>query len=191
MIKQKLKTNNETQFISIEETMNYCEQYREQLIRYCSHYFDYEYEYAKDCVQDAYVALFENLNKGIVIRDYKSWLYTVVFNYQSKVHKNKMNHKEIAFMDNERKDEVIENSNIYNPDYIDQMITDKMIEERAIQIISQLNPDEKELYISYYRKHRKLKDIAVDFNVKYITIRKRDNKLKKKLNEKIKEFENL
>ena len=191
MIKQKLKTNIETQFESIEETMNYCEQYRDQLIRYCSNYFDYEYEYAKDCVQDAYVALFENLNKGIVIRDYKSWLYTVVFNYQSKVFKSKLHRKEMDFMDNEIKDEVIENSNIYNPDYIDQMITDKMIEERAIHIISQLKPDENELYRLYYLEKKKLKDIAVDLNVKYSTLLKRHKKLKIKLHEKIKEFENL
>ena len=177
--------------MSIEEIMIYCEQYRDQLIRYCSNYFDYEYEYAKDCVQDAYVALFESLNKGIVIRDYKSWLYTVVFNYQTKVYKNKINRKEIDFMDNERKDAVIEKSSTYNPDYIDQMITDKMIEERAFQIISHLNSNEKELYISYYLEKKKLKDIAVDLNVKYNTLLKRHKKLKIKLHEKIKEFDDL
>ena len=68
---------------------------------------------------------------------------------------------------------------------------DKMIEEQALHIISQLNPDEKELYILYYWKHKKLKDIAIELNVTHATIRKRHEKLKKKLNSKIKNFENL
>ena len=64
-------------------------------------------------------------------------------------------------------------------------------EEQALHIISQLNPDEKELYILYYWKHKKLKDIAIELNVTHATIRKRHEKLKKKLNFKIKNFENL
>ena len=71
------------------------------------------------------------------------------------------------------------------------MTTDKMIEEQALHIISQLNPDEKELYILYYLKHKKLKDIAIELNVKYDTIRKRHEKLKKKLNSKIKNVNNF
>lgn len=43
---------------------------------------------------------------------------------------------------------MIENLKPYSPDYIDQMTTDKMIEEQALHIISQLNPDEKN-YIYY------------------------------------------
>lgn len=64
-----------------------------------------------------------------------------------------------------------------------------MVEERALHIISQLNKQEKELYISYYWKYKKLKDIAIDLNVKHDTKRKRDEKLKKKLYKKIKYFE--
>ena len=43
--------------------MNFYEQYRKPLILYCSQYFDCEHEIAEDCVQDAYVALLENLKK--------------------------------------------------------------------------------------------------------------------------------
>jgi len=54
-----------------------------------------------------------------------------------------------------------------------------MVEERALHIISQLNKQEKELYISYYWKYKKLKDIAIDLNVTHDTIRKRHEELKK------------
>lgn len=188
MIKFKPKNSSEK---SIDKIMEDCEQYRKNLIRYCYQFFEYEYEYAEDCVQEAYVALLESLNNGVEIKNYKSWLYAVVLNYKNKVMKDKIKRNEFIFTDNEEKDEVIENLKPYNPDYIDKMTTDKMIEEQALHIISQLNPDEKELYILYYWKHKKLKDIAIELNVKYVTIRKRHEKLKKKLNFKIKNFENL
>lgn len=191
MIKLKQKSKSSYTSMFIEETMMYCEKYREQLIQYCSQYFDYEYEHAEDCVQDAYVALFENLNNGVEIKKYKSWLYAVVLNYKNKTIKDRIKRNEFDFVNNEEKDEVIENSKSYNPDYTDQMTTDKMIEEQALHIISQLNSDEKELYIEYYWKHKKLKDIADELNVPYDTIRKRHGKLKKKLNIKIKDFENF
>ena len=188
LIKFKPKNSNEK---SIDKIMEDCEQYRKDLIRYCHQFFEYEYEYAEDCVQEAYVALLESLNNGIEIKNYKSWLYAVVLNYKNKVIKDKIKRNESDFTYNEEKDVVIENSKAYNPDYIDQMTTDKMIEEQALHIISQLNPDEKKLYILYYWKHKKLKDLAIELNVKYDTIRKRHEKLKKKLNSKIKNFENL
>lgn len=185
----KIKLTNKS--ITIDKIMEDCEVYRERLIQYCAQYFNYEYDYAEDCVQDAYVALLENLNNGIEIKDYKSWLYSVVLNNKNKTIKNIIKRNEFDFIDNDEKDEVIENLKSYNPDYIDEMTTDKMIEERALHIISQLSSDEKELYISYYWKHKKLKDIAVDLNVTYDTIRKRHEKLKKKLNKKIKDFEDF
>lgn len=50
--------------------------------------------------------------------------------------------------------QVIDNSISYNPDYADKMTIDRMVEERALHIISQLNKQEKELYISYYWKYK-------------------------------------
>lgn len=139
---------------SIDEIMEDCEQYRKDLIRYCYQFFEYEYEYAEDCVQEAYVALLESLNSGVEIKNYKSWLYAVVLNYKNKAIKDKIKRNELDFTYNEEKDEVLENSKAYNPDYIDQMTTDKMIEEQALHIISQLNPDEKELYIVLFETQK-------------------------------------
>lgn len=176
-------------FITIEKTMNYCEQYRRQLILYCSQYFDCEYELAEDCVQDAYVALLEHLHKGYEIEDYKAWLYSVVLNYKNLAVKDKINRNESDFDDNETKDGIIELLHSYNPDYVNRLITDEMIEEQTLRILSQLSPEDKELYILYYWKHKKLKDIAVQLNVKYSTVRKRHELLKKKVYRKIIELE--
>lgn len=188
----KIKFSNTTQVNSsksIEDIFIECEQYRSQLIQYCSQYFDCEYEYAKDCVQEAYVALFENLNKGIEIHNYKAWLYKVVLNYKNKVIKDKIKHNEYDFIDNEDKDETLNSTFIYETDYIENMVTNIEIEQRAVMIIASLNEDEKTLYYEYYCKNENLSKIAEILGVSTTAIKKRHERLKKKLNYAIKDFE--
>lgn len=186
---QKVKsTSGNTRREEIDAILESCEIYRNQLIQYCLQYFECEYEYAEDCVQDAYVALFENLNNGIEIKNYKAWLYTVVLNYKNKTIKDKLKRNEYDFKSNAEKDAALNNTS-YEPDYLDDIITDEMIEEQALKIISSLNPDERKLYVSYYLKHKKLKDIANDLGVSPPTMRKRHTALKRKIKQKIKDFE--
>lgn len=165
-----------------------CEQYRNQLVKYCLEYFECEYEYAEDCVQDAFVALYENLKKGVVIHNHKAWLYAVTLNYKNKSIKDKIKRNEYEFTDSEEKEAVINSAISYNPDYLDTTVSDEAIEERALHIISRLNHDEKKLYKLYYWEHKKLKEIAEILGVSYDTVRKRHEKLKKKLTKMIKEY---
>lgn len=181
--------NNALTQESIDAIMGDCEQYRNQLIKYCLQYFECEYEYAEDCVQDAFVALYESLKKGIEIHNYKSWLYSVTLNYKNKVIKYKITHNEYEFTDNEEKYTTINNAISYNPDYVYSMVSDETIEERAIHIISKLKPDEKKLFKLYYWEHKKLKEIAKLLGITYGTVRKRHEKLKKKIIKMIKEYE--
>lgn len=181
--------NNALTQENIDVIMADCEQYRNQLIKYCLQYFECEYEHAEDCVQDAFVALYENLKKGIEIHNYKSWLYSVTLNYKNKIIKDRINRNEYEFTDNEEKDTTINNAISYNPDYVDSMVSDDTIEERAIHIISKLKPDEKKLFKLYYWEHKKLKEIAELLGITYDTVRKRHEKLKKKIIKMIKEYE--
>ena len=181
--------NNALTQENIDVIMADCEQYRNQLIKYCLQYFECEYEHAEDCVQDAFVALYENLKKGIEIHNYKSWLYSVTLNYKNKAIKDKIKRNEYEFTDNEEKDTAINNAISYNPDYVDSMVSDDTIEERAIHIISKLKPDEKKLFKLYYWEHKKLKEIAELLGITYDTVRKRHEKLKKKIIKMIKEYE--
>ena len=176
---------------SIDNIMKDCEQYREKLTRYCLQYFDCEYEYAEDCVQDAYVALYDNLMRGIKIYNYQAWLYKVMINYKNKVIKDKINRKEYDFSDNEEKDNALNNTLSYEPDYVENLITDKEIKKRSIKIVSSLNENERELYIEYYCNNTKLKDIAVQMDVSFNTIKKRHERLKNKIKQMIKEFEKM
>ena len=181
--------NNALTQENIDVIMADCEQYRNQLIKYCLQYFECEYEHAEDCVQYAFVALYENLKKGIEIHNYKSWLYSVTLNYKNKAIKDKIKRNEYEFTDNEEKDTTINNAISYNPDYVDSMVSDETIEERAIHIISKLKPDEKKLFKLYYWEHKKLKEIAELLGITYDTVRKRHEKLKKKIIKMIKEYE--
>lgn len=102
--------------MSIDNILEECEQYRKDLVRYCSQYFEFEYAYAEDCVQEAYIALYENLSQGIEISNYKSWLYKVVLNYKNKALKDKIKRNELDFLDNEEKDQTLNNAFSYEGD---------------------------------------------------------------------------
>lgn len=176
---------------NIDNIMEDCEQYREKLIRYCLQYFDCEYEYAEDCVQDAYVALYDNLTRGIKIYNYQAWLYKVMINYKNKTIKDKIKRNEHDFNDNEEKDTMLNNTLSYEPDYLEILISDNEIKKRAIKVLSSLNESDRQLYVEYYCNNTKLKDIAVQMNIPNNTIKKRHERLKKQLKQKIKEFEKL
>ncbi len=173
----------------IDRIMKECEQYRNDLIRYCYQYFEYEYEYAEDCVQEAYLALYENLSKGIEISNYKSWLIKVVLNYKNKAIKDKIKRNEKDFNDSLEKDSTINNSITYEPDYVEQLISDETIEERMMIIISKLNKDEQNLYFLHYRDKKNFKEISEEMGIAHTAARQRHVELKRKIMKLIKEYE--
>lgn len=165
----------------INEIMHSCEQYRERLIKYCLQYFDYEREYAEDCVQNAYTALLENLRRGINIKNHYAWLYKVTINHKNKAIKEKRKRNEYSFTDNEEKEAAINNIPAEHVDFSESLISDKDIEKRAIEIISSLNEKEKELYFLYYLKNQNLKQISKHFGISHAAARQRHVELKKKI----------
>lgn len=173
----------------IDAIMEECEQYRKDLIRYCSQFFEYEYHYAEDCVQDAYIALYDNLSQGIEISNYKSWLYKVVLNYKNKAIKDKIQRNEQDFLDNEEKDQVLNNTLSYEPDFVENMITEETIEERMLIILSSLNKNEQYLYFSHYHDKKNLKIIAQEMGISHTAVRQRHVELTKKIKKMIKEYE--
>lgn len=190
MIKFKPKNSSEKSIDkSIDKIMEECEQYRKDLSRYCSQFFGFEPEYAEDCVQDAYVALLENLKTGIEIKNYKSWLYKVVLNYKNKAIKDKIKRNQLEFLDNEKKDETLNNVLYYEPDFVENMITDETIEERMLKILSSLNKDEQYLYFAHYHDKKNFKIIAQEMGISHTAARQRHVELTKKIKKIIKEYE--
>ena len=174
---------------NISKIIEDCEIYRKKLIQHCQLHFKLSYEDACDCVQNTYVALYENLLRGIEIRNYRAWLYQVTMNYNNKIIRDKLKRNEYDFLNNEDKDFAIENSLFCNPDYADNMITEETIKERAVKIISSLNKDERGLYIAHYWKGQSFAEIGESLGLDSSTVRKRHAKLKKKILKMIQEYE--
>lgn len=174
---------------NINKIMEDCEIYREKLIQHCQLHFQLGYEDACDCVQDTYVALYENLLKGIKTSNYRAWLYQVTMNYNNKIIRDKLKRNEYDFLNNGDKDKAIENNLYYNPDYVDNMVTDETIEKRAVKIVSSLNKDEQNLYIAHYWKQQSFVEISKSLGLDSSTVGKRHAKLKKKILKMIKDYE--
>lgn len=189
MIKSRSKNKSVKSKEVIDKVMIECEKYRNDLIRYCYQYFEYEYEYAEDCVQEAYLALYQNLSNGIEITNYKAWLIKVVLNNKNKIIKDKINRNEYDFTYTEIKDQVINDSCVYEPDYVDKMITDEIIEERMMKILSSLNKDEQYLYFAHYHDKKNFKIIAQEMGISHTAARQRHVELRKKIMNKIDEYE--
>lgn len=174
---------------NINKIMEDCEIFREKLIQHCQLHFQLNYEDACDCVQDTYIALYENLLRGIEISNYRAWLYQVTINYNNKIIRDKLKRNEYDFFNNEDKDATIENKLYYNPDYVDNMVTEETIEKRAIKIVSSLNKDEQNLYIARYWKKQSFVEISKSLGLDSSTVGKRHAKLKKKILKMIKDYE--
>ncbi len=176
---------------NIRKIMDDCGVYREKLIKHCQLHFKLSYDDACDCVQDTYIALYENLLHGIEISNYRAWLYQVTMNYNNKIIRDKLKRNEYDFKSNEEKDYALENNLCYTPDYLDNMINDEAIKKRAVKIISMLDEDEKNLYIARYLKKQSFAEIGKNLGLDSSTVGKRHTKLRKKIMKMIKKFEEI
>lgn len=175
----------------VDKIMESCACYREKLVEHCRLYFGYDYETAADCVQEAYAALIKSLKRGKKIQNYKGWLYKVTLNQKKQEIKKEIKRNEYAFADSDEKERAIENELSYTPDYLDEMISDESIEKAAMQIISSLSGEERKLYFAYYCAHKKLSEIAQEFGISVDAVKKRHERLKKRIEEKVKNFEDF
>ena len=176
---------------SVDQIMEESAVYRERLIKHCQLHFNCDQDMAEDCVQEAYLALYDNLSRGIEIGNIRAWLYQVAINYGKKAIRDKLKRNEYDFADNEEKDNIMENALTYNPDYVENMISDETIEERALKIISSLDENDKALFISRYRDKKSFVEIAAELEISSDLARKRHEKLKKNILQKIKAYEDL
>lgn len=173
----------------IQKVIEACDAYREKLIKHCRLRFDYDRETAEDCVQSAYAALYDNLTRGVKIDNYLAWLYQVTLNYSNRELRERNRRREYGFADSEEKEAVMEKALFYAPDLLENMVSDEVIEDRAIRILSALNKDERALYIARYRQGKNFETIALELGLTPAAVRKRHERLRKKLIKMIKAFD--
>ena len=173
----------------IQKVIEACDAYREKLIKHCRIRFDYDRETAEDCVQNAYAALYDNLSRGVKIENPLAWLYQVTLNYSNRELRERIRRREYGFADSEEKEAVMENAFSYAPDLLENMVSDELIEDRAIRILSALDQEERALYIARYRRGKSFEAIALELGIAPAAVRKRHERLRKKLIKMIKTFE--
>lgn len=171
----------------IENILTACEQYRPRLLSRARLFFKYEEEYAKDCVQGAYAALFEALKGGAEIKNPEAWLYKVTFNKKDTALRDKIRRREVSFATSAEKDAAMEAAAQYTPDYADAMVTDEMVALAAAAIIASLTDGEKYLYYEHYRNGKKLTDIAAALQISESAVYVRNARLKRKILKRIQE----
>ena len=74
-----------------------------------------------------------------------------MLNYNNKAVKDEIKRNKIDFLDNEEKDQVLNNRLSCEPD-VENMVGDKTIEERMMIILSSLIEDEQYLYFAHYHE---------------------------------------
>ena len=173
----------------IRKAIEECDAYREKLIKHCRLRFDYDRETAEDCVQNAFAALYDNLARGVKIKNPLAWLYQVTLNYSNRELRERIRRREYGFAKSEEKEAVMEKALAYSPDFLENMVSDEAIEDRAMRILSTLNKDEKALYIARYRLGKSFETIALETELSPAAVRKRHERLRKKLMKMIKAFE--
>lgn len=77
-----------------------------------------------------------------------------MLNYNNKAVKDEIKRNKIDFLDNEEKDQVLNNRLSCEPDFVENMVGDKTIEERMMIILSSLIKDEQYLYFAHYHEKR-------------------------------------
>ena len=157
-----------------------CSLHRQKVLGICMRYFGCSAADAEDCVQEAYFALYNDLLQGKKIQNPTAWLYKVAINQGKKLVCAQQQKREYTFTSAEEMEQVIGNIP-YNPDFLDLMVTDDEIEQKAVAILSALSDKERTLYILHYKRHIKLKDIAKRQKLPEATVRKQHQRLKKKL----------
>ncbi len=170
----------------IEKIISECERYRQQLICYCLHY-DCTVDEAEDCVSQAFEAMLESLTKNIEIKSPRAWLYKVTLVQVRKLEKQKAKEKIFEFTDSDEKQQVID-SIAESVDFCNELVTESAINQCAVKIISRLDSNERRLYLLYYRKGKPYKEIAKVLDITEVSVRKRSERLKKKLHRLIKEY---
>lgn len=137
-----------------------------------------------DCIQEISLALYNQILSDEQIDNWKAWILVTTRNiinncyYESKKndHYVSVDAVQPAAQDPET---ILQLS--YCQDFLDLMISEDDVELAKKEILHTLNEKEYELYIEYYLKHQKLKDIASKHNVGENVIQQRHFRLKHKL----------
>lgn len=159
--------------------------YREELYHFCLRRVNYNADIAENCIQDTYLTLEEVLKEGNYdILNCHGWLYKVLNNHIKRCLKEKhtRSYYEVPVDDFCK----AENDNVITiPDPNADIVAEvenrelkRFVLEKATEL---LNADEKNLVIDFYLNNNTLVEIAKKEKKSVNSLKKRNQRLKKKL----------
>ncbi len=110
---------------------------------------------SKDLVHETFIKLHGSLNKRVLIKNHRSWLFKVLYNEASSIKKSRSNHRRIELKVTQK------TINITNPDF------EYDLQEKREIVISALNLlEERERVCLYlYNEGLKYKEIAETLSI--------------------------
>lgn len=176
---------------SISEKQQLCEKIwfecRDDLINLCRYKLQSCPDETDDVVSEAFLYLCKAIFNEEEPSNYKGWMFKVTNNLIKKkyaeINRAKKKHVCVNDIDNKATTEDV---------LIDNLISDKMIENLSKEVIHKLNFAEQQLYEYVYVDKMKIKEIAVKMNSTGTAVKQKKYRLKKKLKFMIKEhIENM
>lgn len=137
-----------------------------------------------DCIQDISLALYNQILSDEHIINWKAWLLITTRNTINNCYSESRKNDHCMSVD------IIQSANYdhektlqlsYCQDFLDLMITEEDVELAKKEILHTLNKNEYELYMDYYLRDQKLKDIAFKYQVSESVMQQRHFRLKHKL----------
>ena len=174
---------------NIKENQELCEKIwnecKDDLTKLCR----YKLQSCPDEIDDVVAETFFYLCKAVFadeeVFNYKSWMMAVANNLIKKKYSeiNRMKSNRVQVADIEEETICCTNEDIF----IDNLVTDGMIENLSQEVIHNLSPDEQKLYNYVYEEKLKLKEIAEKMNTTEAAIKQKHYRLNKKLKLMLKE----
>jgi RNA polymerase sigma factor (sigma-70 family) len=163
---------------------NLWEQCKDELTRLCRYRLSSHLDEVDDVIADAFyylcVAVFEDRR----IDNHKAWLTAVTNNLIKKKYTelNRTKLRNVSFYEEDI--DIYE----YSDDiFLDNLISDSVIERLSDTIICELSEKEQQLYYYIYKDKLKMKEIATLLDITEVNVRQRNHRLTKKLKNMIKE----
>lgn len=180
------------EFTKEKSNMDLCDdlwkQHEPQLRKLCEYKLSSYPSEIDEVISKTYLALCEAMSEENGINDPKAWLYKTL-NRQIKRKYTEMNTIKKRYVSLES----VEYELMYNIDFDEVKITDKIIEELSIEIHSELTDSEEFLIKLIYEKKLKFKQIGSILGVTESAVKQQHYRLKRKIKklakEKIKKFQ--
>ncbi len=158
---------------------------KDELTSLCRYKLSSHPDEVEDVIADAFyylcVAVFENKR----IENHRAWLIAVTNNLVKKKYTelNRTKLRNVSFYEEDI--DIYE----YSDDiFLDNLISDSVIERLSDTIICELTPKEQQLYCYVYKDRLKMKEIAALLNITEANARQRNHRLTKKLKTLIKKY---